>query len=122
MTKVEELRTKSPECPRGKACHPAGLESALQHQSAAAVLLRQLRLRWGATGLRLDTGGVLGLQLSSPGLVVGNMCCHSQGGEDSLLGPLPHLSPFTLQPGKMIVTRTDQPKILHNIKCRLSTV
>lgn len=35
MTKVEELKTESPKCPRGTARHPAGLESALQHQSAA---------------------------------------------------------------------------------------
>lgn len=54
----------------------------------------------GTTGLRLDTGRVLGLQLSSPVWLLGNTCRHSQGGEDSLLGPLPHLSPFTLQPVK----------------------
>lgn len=41
-----------------------------------------------ATGFRLHTKAGLGL------------CRHSHTGQDSLLGPLPHLSPFSLQPMK----------------------
>lgn len=64
MTKVEELRTES-QCPRGTARHPAGLESALQHQSAAAAPRPLVDM--DATGLKPGHGeGVVGLQLRSP--------------------------------------------------------
>lgn len=50
------------------------------------------------TSDRLYTGRVLDREPGSPVWLQGNVYRHSHGGEDSLLGPLPHLSPFTLQP------------------------
>lgn len=52
-TKVEELTSKSPESPKGKACCPAGLESVERHQSAAAAPVPQINAE--ATGFRLYT-------------------------------------------------------------------
>lgn len=61
MTKVQEFRAKSPESLRGKACRPAGLESAVHHQSAAAVPPPQIDV--DVTGFRLETRRILGLRL-----------------------------------------------------------
>lgn len=63
---------------------------------------------WPQTSHREGPGSPAGL--TRP--VVGNTCCHSHGGEDSLLRPLPHLSPFALQPVWSLQKRTNQPKIL----------
>lgn len=71
---------------------------------------------WGPLVLRLHTRGP-GPPAELTGLVVGNTCCHSHGGEGRLLGPLPHLSPFTLQPVKVIVKGVSQLKI-HLNRCK----
>lgn len=75
MTKVEELRTESPKCPRGTARHPAGLKSALQHDQLP--LLPCLWLIWTPLASSLDMGRGPGSPAVLTGPFVGNMWWNS---------------------------------------------